>query len=198
MNVIAFFSTLALFALSASPVNGLTAIQTQLKTWVNCTAGREAKQLQLIPVNAVEDSRLLARFSAASNPTEAAIALADELSVASWTTLPTNERAGWLQNAAQQNRLHAVESDPTDTSKIYLSVASTTSSFSILCASPPLCLHRINVSEATAAALDNPFVLMNPSETTTYLTNSLSSGAVRSALLTVEDAPVLLLEFQTS
>ncbi|CAK4082115.1 unnamed protein product [Aphanomyces euteiches] len=197
MNVIAFFSTLALFALSASPVNGLTAVQTQMKLWVNCAAGRAAKQLHLIPVNAVEDSRLLARFLAASKATESA-KVADELSVASWTTLPTNERAGWLQHAAQQNRLRAVESDPTDTSKIYLSVASTTSSFSILCANPPLCMHRINVSEATATALDSPFALLSPSETTTYLNNSLLNGAVRSALLSVEESPVLLLEFQTS
>ncbi|KAG9411287.1 hypothetical protein AC1031_016927 [Aphanomyces cochlioides] len=133
--------TLAAIALSAVSAGSLPDIQAQFNNWLQSPASQAATRLQVVPPNAVNNPTALAWFSAASNPTEAAIALADELSVASWTTLPTNERAGWLQHAAQQNRLHVVESDPTDTSKIYLSVASTTSPFSILCANPPLCLH---------------------------------------------------------
>ncbi|CAK4082114.1 unnamed protein product [Aphanomyces euteiches] len=197
-DMFASIVTLAAIALSAVSAGSLPDIEAQFNIWLQSPAGQAATRLQVIPPNAVNNPTLLARFSAASSPTEAALALGHELLVASWPALPTNERASWLQIAAHENLLRTVESDPADTSKLYLSVASTTSPYSILCANPPFCLHRVNVSASAAAILDNPFVLLTPSETTTYLDDAFSSGAVRSALLTVEDAPVLLLEFQTA
>ncbi|KAG9411290.1 hypothetical protein AC1031_016930 [Aphanomyces cochlioides] len=181
MNSIAFFAALLVILLSAPTQSGAFA----------------AKRHGLLPPHAVNSSIALARFAAASTPTES-ISVVEPSEFPSWFTISNKERVGLFQKAAKQGRVKAVDTnDGTESSEVYLTIASpSASTFAIIppCADP-LCIKPVAPTESTDA---DPFVTVSDTDLTDFVNTSITSGAVQPALVEVQGESVLVLGFDAA
>ncbi|CAK4082116.1 unnamed protein product [Aphanomyces euteiches] len=198
MNSIAFFAALLVVLLSAPTVHAANNIHDRFTHWTKHSGAVAAKRLGLLPPHAVNSSIALARFAAAaSTPTES-IALVEPSELPSWFTISNKERVALFQKAAKQGRVKAVATnDTTESSKIYLTIASSSAStFAFIppCADP-LCLKPVAPTNSTDA---NPFVTVSETELTDFVNTSITSGAVQPALVEVQGESVLVLGFDAT
>ncbi|CAK4361049.1 unnamed protein product [Aphanomyces euteiches] len=186
MNIVAFFVALTATAVSA--------------TWLLSNAGRTAAKLQVVPPNALANETILARFGAAIRPMESSARMLYALEpIMHYPSIPDiQERATLLQEFVQQGLVHAVASNNPDSSTVYLSAApSSTSLYSIDCAdiNDIKCLKKVNVTATSPQGLDNPFVLLEPTEVANFALSKLSSGTLQASVGYPNGEPVLLLQF---
>ncbi|CAK4704148.1 unnamed protein product [Aphanomyces euteiches] len=188
-----FFMLIAII-LSAQLVLGATPPKGQLEKWLATSNGYAAKQLKLVHHNAVNSSATLDRFVAASTSTES-VSVVDPPTLVSWITSTDDERVAIFQKAVQQGRVQAVATNATDSSKVLVTLASSsTASYAFIppCTNP-LCL---KVAPSSSESTVGPFALLSSSELTDYINTSLVSGAVQSSVGEVDNTPVVLLSFQ--
>ncbi|KAH9124266.1 hypothetical protein LEN26_009743 [Aphanomyces euteiches] len=198
MNSIAFFAALLVVLLSAPLVHAANNTHDRFTHWTKQSGAVAAKRLGLLPPHAVNSSIALARFAAAaSTPTES-IALVEPSELPSWFTISNKERVALFQKAAKQGRVKAVDTnDTTESSKVYLTIASSSAStFAFIppCADP-LCLKPVAPTNSTDA---NPFVTVSETELTDFVNTSITSGAVQPALVDVQGESVLVLGFDAT
>ncbi|CAK4361775.1 unnamed protein product [Aphanomyces euteiches] len=171
-----------------------------MKTWLLSNAGRTAAKLQVVPPNALANETILARFGAAIRPMESSARMLYALEpIMHYPSIPDiQERATLLQEFVQQGLVHAVASNNPDSSTVYLSAApSSTSLYSIDCAdiNDIKCLKKVNVTATSPQGLDNPFVLLEPTEVANFALSKLSSGTLQASIGYPNGEPVLLLQF---
>ncbi|CAK4474141.1 unnamed protein product [Aphanomyces euteiches] len=199
MNSIAFFIALLVILLSAPSVHAANNTHDRFTHWTKQTGAVAAKRLGLLPPHAVNSSIALARFAAAaaSTPTES-IALAVPSELPSWFTISNKEQVALFQKAAKQGRVKAVATnDATESSKVYLTIASSSAStFAFIppCADP-LCLKPVAPTNSTDA---DPFVIVSETDLTDFVNTSITSGAVQPSLVEVQGESVLVLGFDKS
>ncbi|KAH9182642.1 hypothetical protein AeNC1_015382, partial [Aphanomyces euteiches] len=166
--------------------------------WTKQSGAVAAKRLGLLPPHAVNSSIALARFAAAaSTPTES-VSLVEPSELPSWFTISNKERVALFQKAAKQGRVKTVATnDTTESSKVYLTIASSSAStFAFIppCADP-LCIKPVAPTNSTDA---NPFVTVSETELTDFVNTSITSGAVQPALVDVQGESVLVLGFDAA
>ncbi|CAK4506950.1 unnamed protein product [Aphanomyces euteiches] len=198
MNSIAFFIALLVILLSAPSVHAANNTHDRFTHWTKQTGAVAAKRLGLLPPHAINSSIALARFAAAaSTPTES-IALAVPSELPSWFTISNKEQVALFQKAAKQGRVKAVATnDATESSKVYLTIASSSAStFAFIppCADP-LCLKPVAPTNSTDA---DPFVIVSETDLTDFVNTSITSGAVQPSLVEVQGESVLVLGFDKS
>ncbi|CAK4640415.1 hypothetical protein AeMF1_012098 [Aphanomyces euteiches] len=201
MIFIAFFIALLVILLSAPLVHAANNTHDRFTHWTKQSGAVAAKRLGLLPPHAVNSSIALARFAAAaaSTPTES-IALAVPSELPSWFTISNKERVALFQKAAKQGRVKAVATnDATESSKVYLTIASSSAStFAFIPIPPcadPLCIKPVAPTNSTDA---DPFVTVSDTDLTDFVNTSITSGAVQPALVEVQGESVLVLGFDKS
>ncbi|KAG9411284.1 hypothetical protein AC1031_016924 [Aphanomyces cochlioides] len=198
-TVLSILACLAAVAAAATtPAPTLSSVQTQFSKWLLTPAGQAAKKLQTIPVNAVYNQTILARFAKLAVPTEAASILAvanEQPSAEDYSTLSSADKVTYIYQAVKQNRLRVVAPKTPEDSNVYLSSAPTSRSAYQVESTDPWGLMSVDPTEKES--LDNPFVTMTPSEFANYVQPKVESGAIQSNVVPVSNTSVLLLQLPT-